>query len=211
MTKIKICGIKALPDALAAVEAGADMLGFNFYPKSVRCIDIQTCAQITSVLRQKHPAVQLVGVFVNASIESIQRALEICSLDFAQLSGEESPELCAALEGMAFKAFHGVPDGGVQLYARGEAPALLLDGAAGRSYGGTGVAADWPAAAELARLYPLLLAGGLRPDNVGEAVEQVRPWGVDVASGVELRPGEKDVHKMSAFVQAVRLVELETR
>ena len=211
MTKIKICGIKALPDALAAAEAGADMLGFNFYSKSVRWIDIQTCSQITTVLRREHPSIQLVGVFVNASAGEIQRTLETCCLDLAQLSGDESPELCAALGGRDYKAFHGVPDPGAQPYARGGAPALLVDGAAGGAYGGTGLAADWSAAAQLARLYPLLLAGGLRPDNVAEAVVRVKPWGVDVASGVESRAGEKDARKISAFVQSVRLAELESR
>ncbi len=210
MTKIKICGIKSLPDALAAVEAGADMLGFNFYPKSVRFIDVQTCAQISAVLRHDHPSVLLVGVFVNSSVDEIERTLDSSRLDLAQLSGNESPEFCAALGDKAFKSFHGVPDFGVQSYARASAPAFLVDGGMSGSYGGTGIAADWSSAAKLARLYPLLLAGGLRPDNVAEAVERVRPWGVDVASGVEIRPGEKDAGRVKAFVDAVRSVALET-
>jgi phosphoribosylanthranilate isomerase len=210
MTKIKICGIKTLQDALVAAEAGADMLGFNFYPGSVRFVDLATCLQISSPLRQDHSSVQLVGVFVNSSVEEIRRALDMCALDLAQLSGDETPELCGALGDKAFKSFHGVPDIEVRPYARTRGPAFLVDGARSGSYGGTGIVPDWSAAAKLARKYPLLLAGGLNPDNVAEAVEQVRPWGVDVASGVESRPGEKDAGKISAFVEAVRSVEAES-
>ncbi len=137
--------------------------------------------------------------------------LEICALDLAQLSGDESPELRASLGDRAFKAFHGAPDGQAHSYARAYAPAFLVDGSAAGSYGGTGVAADWSAAAELAKAYPLMLAGGLRPDNVADAIRQVRPWGVDVASGVEARPGQKDADKMRAFVEAVRSAEAERK
>lgn len=210
MTKIKICGIRRLEDAWAAVEAGADMLGFNFHPESKRYIDPGACARITSALRQQHPAVQLVGVFVNASANHIRHTLGACGLDLAQLSGDEPAELCVELGGRAFKAFHGVPRRGIDNYARGQAPAFLVDGQADGAYGGTGIAADWAETCELARTYPLLLAGGLRPENVAQAVRQVRPWGVDVASGVESTPGEKDAGKIRAFIQAVRSVEMET-
>ena len=209
MTSIKICGIKTLLDALAAVDAGADMLGFNFYPKSPRFIDIQSCARISAVLRSDCPTIVLAAVFVNASQAHIEHVLEACRLDLAQLSGDESPEFCALLGDRALKAFHGVPDQGVEAFARLCAPAFLVDGGKRGSYGGTGVPADWAAAAKLAKRYPLLLAGGLTPDNVSEAVEQVRPWGVDVASGVESRPGAKDPGLVKEFVQAVRSVELE--
>ena len=182
MTKIKICGIKTLPDALAAIEAGANYLGFNFYPKSVRFIEKDACAQITSVLKREHPHIKLVGVFVNASVEEVQNILEACSLDLAQLHGDETPEMLKQLAPRAFKALRGVPEN-IEAYAHDEAPACLIDAAVKGAYGGTGVTADWSAAAELAKRYPLLLAGGLNPDNVAEAVRQVRPWGVDVASG----------------------------
>lgn len=210
MTEIKICGIKTLREAHAAIEAGASMLGFNFHPKSVRLIDVETCARITSALRQEAPTVQLVGVFVNSSVSEICRILRTCSLDLAQLSGDESPEICAGLGDKGFKAFHGVPAGGVQAYARSKAPAFLVDGSAAGAYGGAGARADWSAAARLATSYPMLLAGGLTPENVAEAVAQVRPWGVDVASGVESRPGEKDAGRINAFVQAVRSVQMES-
>jgi phosphoribosylanthranilate isomerase len=207
--KVKICGIRTLADALAAVEAGADMLGFNFYAKSARFVDLQHCQRICSTLRQDAPSVRLVGVFVNAALDDIQRTMQLCSLDLAQLSGDEPPELCAALAGSGFKAFHGVPNQGLEAYARRNAPAFLVDAAVKGAYGGTGAVADWDSAASVARDHQLLLAGGLGPDNVARAVEKVKPWGVDVASGVEARPGEKDAGKVKAFIQAARSMELK--
>lgn len=203
MTIVKICGIKTLKDALAAIHAGADYLGFNFYSKSVRFVEKETCAEITSVLKKEHPNIKLVGVFVNSSVDDVRNILETCSLDLAQLHGDETPEIFAQLAPRAFKAFRGIPFD-VAGYERNEAPALLVDASVKGMYGGSGVTADWSAAAELAKKYPLLLAGGLTPENVAEAVRQVKPWGVDVASGVESVPGEKDASRMKAFVQVVR-------
>ncbi|RJP49048.1 MAG: phosphoribosylanthranilate isomerase [Anaerolineaceae bacterium] len=202
MTKIKICGIKTLPDSLAAIEAGADYLGFNFYPKSVRFIEKSICAEITSVLKREHPQIKLVGVFVNSSVEEIKDILQTCQLDLAQLHGDETPEIFAQLAPHAFRAFRGIPESNAD-YERNEAPFILIDAAVKGVYGGSGVTADWTAAAELAKQYPLLLAGGLTPENVADAVRQVQPWGVDVASGVESAPGEKDAGKMKAFVRAI--------
>jgi phosphoribosylanthranilate isomerase len=202
MTIIKICGIRTLPDALAAIDAGADYLGFNFYPKGVRFVEKETCAEITSVLKKEHPNIKLVGVFVNSSVDNVKNILETCSLDLAQLHGDETPEIFAQLVPRVFKAFRGIPPDATG-YERNEAPALLIDAAVKGMYGGSGVTADWSAAAELAKSYLLLLAGGLTPENVGAAIGQVKPWGVDVASGVESAPGEKDPGKMKAFVQAV--------
>jgi phosphoribosylanthranilate isomerase len=203
MTKIKICGIKTLDDAFAAIDAGADYLGFNFYPKSVRFIEKQACAEITSVLKKEFPQIKLVGVFVNSSVEEVKDILVSCLLDLTQLHGDETPEMLKTLDGKAFKAFRGIPES-VDEFARSESPAFLLDAAVKGIYGGSGVTADWEGAAELAKKYPLLLAGGLTPENVAEAVSRVKPWGVDVASGVESAPGEKDPRKIKAFVQAVR-------
>ena len=202
MTIIKICGIKTLKDALAAIEAGADYLGFNFYPKSVRFIEKPACAEITSVLKREHPQIKLVGVFVNSSVEEIKDILQTCQLDLAQLHGDETPETFAQLAPHAFRAFRGIPESNAG-YERDEAPTMLIDAAVKGVYGGSGVTADWTAAAELAKKYPLLLAGGLTPENVADAVRQVQPWGVDVASGVESAPGEKDAEKMKAFVRAI--------
>ncbi len=206
MTKIKICGIKTLNDALAAIDAGADYLGFNFYPKSPRFIEKQVCAEITSVLKKEYPQIKLVGVFVNLSVEEVKDILEFCSLDLAQLHGDETVEMLNALDGKAFKAFRGIPEK-VDGFTRTTAPAFLVDAAVKGLYGGSGVTADWHSAAELAKKYPLLLAGGLTPENVAEAVGRVKPWGVDVASGVESEPGKKDPVKMIEFVKAVRDAE----
>ncbi|HET9913644.1 MAG TPA: phosphoribosylanthranilate isomerase [Anaerolineales bacterium] len=202
MTKIKICGIKTVNDALTALEAGADMLGFNFYPKSPRYIDVGTCRWIMSTMR-KYGQIKYVGVFVNASPEEIRATMNTCGLSLAQLHGDETPEMLQCLEEKAYKAFRGVPEN-LKGFTRESAPALLVDASVKGAYGGTGVTADWQNAAELAKHYPTLLAGGLTPENVAEAVRQVRPWGVDVASGVESTPGLKDAKKMKAFVKAVR-------
>jgi phosphoribosylanthranilate isomerase len=206
MTIIKICGIKTLKDALAAIHAGADYLGFNFYPKSARFIEKEICVEITSVLKKEYPNIKLVGVFVNSSVDDVKNILEICSLDLAQLHGDETPEIFSQLAPRAFKAFRGIPENIIG-YERKESPAMLMDAAVKNVYGGSGVTADWKSAAELAKKYQLLLAGGLTPENVAEAVGRVKPWGVDVASGVESAAGEKDAAKMSAFVKAVREVE----
>ncbi len=205
MTVIKICGIKSLPDALAAVDSGADYLGFNFYPKSARFIAPEACARIAAVLKAEHPSIRLVGVFVNAPLADIQATLRDCALDLAQLHGDEPAQMLTALAPHAFKAFRGIP-ANLDEYLRAAPPACLIDAAVQGAYGGTGIAADWPAAARVAQHYPIFLAGGLHPSNVADAVQQVRPWGVDVASGVESGPGVKDVGKMRAFVEAVRSV-----
>jgi phosphoribosylanthranilate isomerase len=218
MTKIKICGITNLNDAIAAIEAGADMLGFNFYPKSPRFIDIGLCRGITSRLRNRYANVVFVGVFVNMPPAEVYATIETCGLALAQLHGDETPEDIAALHGRAFKAIRlsassSVPVSASQFYPLSTSvslPALLVDAAVKGVYGGSGIVADWSAAAELSKQVPLLLAGGLTPENVTEAVQQVQPWGVDVASGVESIPGKKDVEKMKKFVAAVRQVETAT-
>ncbi len=209
MTKIKICGIKTVNDALAAVEAGADLLGFNFYRPSPRSIDVGMCRNIMSVMR-KYPQITYVGVFVNAPLADIRATLETCGLNLAQLHGDETAGMVQALDGKAFKAFRGIPQT-VNGFAGEEAPAFLVDASVKGVYGGTGVAGDWQGAAELAKNYPILLAGGLTAENVARAVRQVKPWGVDVASGVESMPGVKDLQKMKAFVQAVRSESREPR
>ena len=202
MTKIKICGIKTVTDAIAAMDAGADLIGFNFYPKSPRFVEVGMCRNIMSVVRQDGRA-KSVGVFVNASVGEILATMETLGLNLAQLHGDETVEMLNQLDGKGFKAFRGIPER-VAGYVRSEAPAFLVDASVKGVYGGSGVTADWDGAAELARKYPLLLAGGLTPENVAEAVRRVQPWGVDVASGVESAPGEKDARKMKAFVRAVR-------
>jgi phosphoribosylanthranilate isomerase len=203
MTKIKICGIKTVRDALAAMDAGADMIGFNFYPKSPRYVDPGTCRDIMAVMR-KYGQITYVGVFVNASAAEILATKNTCALTLVQLHGDETAEMLTALNGKAFKAFRGVPVNIEERFIREGAPALLIDASVKGAYGGTGISADWNNAAELAKQYPILLAGGLTPENVAEAIQRVQPWGVDVASGVESAPGVKDVNKIRTFIKAVR-------
>ncbi|MBL8099672.1 MAG: phosphoribosylanthranilate isomerase [Anaerolineales bacterium] len=204
MTVVKICGIKTIHDALAAMNAGADMIGFNFYPKSPRYIEVGQCRDIMFVMR-KYGHVKYVGVFVNSSVEDIYAAMDTCGLSFAQLHGDESLEMLQALEGKSFKAFRGKVD--EQLIVKNE-PAFLIDAMVKDIYGGSGVKADWNMASELAKQYKFLLAGGLTPENVSDAVSRVKPWGVDVASGVESSPGVKDEAKMIEFVKKVKRLEI---
>src|SRR5512145_2077001 len=152
MTKIKICGIKTVHDALAALDAGADMLGFNFYPKSPRSIDVGTCRWIMSTMR-KYGQITYVGVFVNTPAEEVCATMDTCGLSLAQLHGDETPEMMHSLNGKAFKAFRGVPVN-LEGFVREEVPALLVDASVKGSYGGTGVTVDWKGTAELAKQYP---------------------------------------------------------
>jgi phosphoribosylanthranilate isomerase len=210
--KVKICGLTTFEDALAACEAGADLLGFNFYPPSPRSIHPEICALITARLKPRFPQVSMVGVFVNAGSTEIHSILEVCHLDLAQLSGDEPPAVLLALGNRAFKALR--PANPEQLASalgifplRKEAPCFLIDAYRKGEYGGTGLTADWSLAKELAARYPLLLAGGLTPENVSEAILQTNPWGVDVASGVESKPGVKDLEKVWKFIQAAKAAD----
>lgn len=215
--QVKICGLTKIEDALAAVDAGADFLGFNFYPKSPRYLTVERCAELTAAVRSRSSAV-CVGIFVNESVALIENIMHQCGLDLAQLHGEEKPEQIAALGGRAFKAFRGPGEQHAayaaarlplsqrerRLGGEGELPAFLVDAYSATHYGGTGHTADWRAAQPLAAQYPLFLAGGLTPENVAEAIQQVRPWGVDVASGVESAPGVKDHAKVRLFVERAK-------
>ncbi len=207
--RIKICGITTFEDALAAVDTGADMLGFNFYPKSKRYITPRVCAEIQAELRACRRSAIAVGVFVNAPYKTITKIMNKCALDLAQLHGDESPALLEALGERAFKAIR--PRSVAQALAakkdyiyREGAPTLLVDAYHPEEYGGTGQTGNWALARELASDNPIFLAGGLHPGNVHVAIEDVRPWGVDVASGVESSPRVKDTQKMRDFVHAAR-------
>lgn len=206
MTKVKICGIRFFDDGFAASEAGADFLGFNFYQKSLRYIDPEVCKRVTHLLRAQFPKIQFVGVFVNSETDYIKDVKNYCALDLIQLHGDESPADLALLGPIAYKGFRGIPDQPND-YIQSFEPAFLLDAASIIAYGGTGQQADWSAAAELAAKHHIFLAGGLTPENVTQSILQVHPWGVDVASGVELLPGMKDVQKMKDFIKAVRLLD----
>jgi len=200
----KVCGITDEAGAGAAVSAGADALGFIFYAPSPRSTTAAVAARVAATLPE---SVLRVGVFVNASIQEIQTIRDQVGLDIIQLSGDETPDLCKQLGERVWKALR-LPPGSSLVEAEALASpyaewTLLLDaGGAGR-YGGTGEMTDWNVAAGLAARHRLVLAGGLRPDNVAEATSQVRPWAVDVASGVEAEPGRKDKHKLRAFAAAL--------
>jgi phosphoribosylanthranilate isomerase len=206
---VKICGITSLEQALSAVEAGADMLGFNFYPPSPRYISPQVCADIIGELIQSGSKITTVGVFVNMPPVEVKKIMRACGLDLAQLAGDEPPEDLLALGDQAFKALRSTDicslSQAMALYpSRRKAPSWLVDAHRPGEYGGTGQTADWSLAAQAARRAPILLAGGLTAANVAAAIAQVRPWGVDVASGVESAPGVKDEAKMRAFIRAVQ-------
>ena len=221
--RVKICGLTNLEDAQAAMEAGADLLGFIFYEKSPRYVDPRTVASIVGTLRHAslstlhpppstlHPPPLFVGVFVNPSLEQVTQMLNHCDLDLAQLHGEEDPELLALLARRAFKALRPrsvvEAEADASRYARfgpDGGPDLLVDAYHPDNRGGTGQAGDWNLAAGLAQRYRLLLAGGLTPGNVANAIRQVRPWGVDVASGVEAAPGRKDHTQVRTFIAAAK-------
>lgn len=204
---VKICGITNREDALIAVECGADMLGFNFYAASPRFIRPETCRQIMDALNGSN--VVSVGVFVNADVAEIRQVMDVCGLDLAQLSGDEPPAHLEALSGRAFKALRPVSGQALESALlryppRGEPPAYLLDAYHPAVYGGSGRRVSLELAAALAARFPILLAGGLTPENVSAVVEKVKPYGVDVASGVESAPGKKDADRMKEFTRAVR-------
>jgi len=213
---VKICGITNIADAQASIEAGADLLGFNFYPKSPRYITPERACEIAVQIRSSGQRPLLVGVFVNSSQEDIRSILEIAQIDLAQLHGDEPVQVVEQLSGRGFKALRPTSETEAELDAEWfapygpNAPVLLIDAYRKDQYGGTGQVADWSIATKLAQQYPILLAGGLTPDNVVEAIRQVRPWGVDVASGVECAPGKKDVAMMRLFVERARRNELTT-
>jgi phosphoribosylanthranilate isomerase len=190
---VKICGITCLEDALAAVEAGADALGFNFFPASPRFTTIEKVAKIV----QKVPQNTLkVGVFVDTSAEEIAQSVREAGLDLAQVHGD-APGLTVRF----WQAFAGGPGLGERMQGSA-AEAFLIDTPAGAQRGGTGRVFDWSLVQGLTAR--IVLAGGLGPDNVADAIRRVRPWGIDACSRVESAPGRKDAAKMRALVQAVR-------
>ncbi len=218
--KVKICGITNLDDAITAVEAGADYLGFIFFPPSKRAVDIAIAKYIAASLRQRDDCPILVGVFVNESAERMAEILDLANLDLAQLSGEEVPFMVAdersPLYGRSYKALR--PSSLEEAKAEAEwysipnkadsQPALLIDTYHPTLRGGTGETGNWDMSAILAQSIPgLMLAGGLTADNVADAVQTVRPFAVDVASGVEAQPGKKDRTLVRKFIRMAKTVK----
>jgi phosphoribosylanthranilate isomerase len=200
--RVKICGITNLPDAQVAVEAGADALGFNFYEKSPRYVSPATAAEMSSSLP---PFTLRVGVFVNPVEELVRRAIGECGLNLLQFHGDEPPEFCTQFGLMSMKAFRIRDAGSLKELPRYRTDAWLLDAYASDTYGGTGEKFNWSLAVEAQKSgKPFFLAGGLTPENVAEAIRQVQPFGVDVASGVESSPGRKDPGKVHSFITAAK-------
>jgi phosphoribosylanthranilate isomerase len=195
-----------LADAQAAVEAEADAIGFVFYKKSPRCLTIPAAAEIS---RQLPPVVMRVGVFVNALKMEVDRAVGECGLSMLQFHGNEPPDYCAQFSPMIVKAFRIKDIESLKELPKFSTHAWLLDAFSPEVIGGTGETFNWDLAVEARKLgKPIFLAGGLTPENVAKAVRKVRPFGVDVSSGVEISPGKKDREKIRAFIQAAKTAAL---
>jgi phosphoribosylanthranilate isomerase len=207
--QIKICGITCWADARLAVDGGADALGFNFYAPSPRYI---APAEARAIARRLPRSVARVGVFVNARSEEVAEVARVAGLDLVQLHGEESPAAAARLARLrpvikAFRVRRGFRVAELERY-RGAA-AYLLDSFCSTAYGGTGRRFDWTIAVRATAFGPLVLAGGLTPENIARAVERVRPAAVDICSGVESLPGRKDPRRLRRLLRALEAVRGE--
>jgi phosphoribosylanthranilate isomerase len=209
MILVKICGITNWPDAKAACDAGADMLGFNFYEKSLRRVSTVEAA----TMRAKLPSgVQPVGLFVNAKPSEINSLHAFVRFTAAQLHGDETPTVVSEVTRTVpvIKAFRVAADFPLSTLDKyHDAFAFLIDGSRAGQFGGTGASADWNVARRAVSAHRIILAGGLTPENVGAAIRSVRPYAVDVASGVESKPGKKDHARLKQFIDEVRRAEQE--
>ena len=224
MTIVKICGVRRLVDARAAADASADVIGFTFWPGTKRYIALEEAAEVIAALRaEAGPQPLISGLFVNADPALIAATVARCGLDLVQLSGDETADDVERLAMPLLMAMRALPGEdvdalrerlhGLRHAARslptgplGQSLTPLLDAHVPGQYGGTGQTGDWLLAAALAAEEQIMLAGGLRPENVADAIRTVRPWGVDVASGVEIagQPGVKDPARIAAFIAAAR-------
>jgi phosphoribosylanthranilate isomerase len=202
--RAKICGITRLEDALAAARLGADALGFNFWPGSKRFV---TPAAARAIVARLPPLVTPVGVFVNQPEGEIRAVAGETGIQVLQLHGDETPELCARLPLPVWKAVPVDRLGSLSRLLSYEVQAFVLD-TPSRGFGGSGQPFDWSLAEGVSEAAPVVLAGGLTPENVADAIRAVRPWAVDVASGVESSPGVKDADRMARFLAAVHEVRL---
>ena len=204
--KVKVCGITGYRDAAMALDLGADALGFNFYPGSPRFV---APASARAVIRRLPPLTTTVAVFVNEPDPAgLERAARLAGVNCLQLHGDEPPEYCHALSHWkVIKALRIAPGARPRGISRYRVSALLLDALDPSRYGGTGRALDWAALGSIRASIPIILAGGLRAENVAEAVRAVRPYAVDVCSGVEKAPGKKDRAKLASFMREVRDAE----
>ena len=199
---VKICGITSVADALAVEQAGADAIGLMFFEDSPRHI---TLDQASAIVDSFTKSVVRVGVFVNANESFVRRAIQDCTLNVLQFHGEETPEYCAQFDVMTLKAIRVRDEAFLKEMERFSTDGFLLDAFSNDALGGTGKTFNWDLAKRATESgSPIFLAGGLNPENVAEAVRSVRPFAVDVSSGVESEPGKKDVDKVRAFVAAAK-------
>lgn len=206
MTRVKICGITNLEDALLSAKFGADALGFNFYEQSPRCVAPENAREI---IEQLPPQILKVGVFVNESLEKIRALAEAAKLDAIQLHGEETPEFAREIKAKTnletIKAFRVSANFQPEYVLQYETDAILLDAYSPKEHGGTGETFDWEIAKEVRKIFPkMYLAGGLSAENIAEAVERVNPFAVDACSCLEIRKGFKDSQKLKDFIFAVK-------
>jgi len=215
MTRVKICGIKEKAHALAVIEAGGDFIGLVFAPSQRQVTPVQA-GEIVSAVKSCSNATGVVGVFVNMPAPEVNMIANFCNLDWVQLSGDEPWEYCRQITKPLIKVVRiragqhpeqicanlatgaGILSSQKHLY--------LLDSQVKGKYGGTGITFDWSLAQQVAEQFPVIIAGGLNPDNVAQVIEMVAPWGVDVSSGAEVG-GVKDIVKIRAFIEAVRRVD----
>ena len=209
MTEIKICGITNLEDASHAAECGADALGFNFYARSPRYVAPERAKEIIEKIPD---GMTTVGVFVNYDPREVKKTVEFCGLELIQLHGDESREYCRQFpSSLLIKAFSPRNDGDLRKVSSYPVRAILVDAYDPSRYGGTGRRSDWRLAVRVKETHLLIIAGGLNPDNIREAIEIVSPHAVDVNSGVESFPGRKDPQKVRAIIEVVRGIDRKER
>ncbi len=198
---IKICGLTSIEQSLACVELGADWIGLNCWSGSSRYVNPDTARKIVAALPE---TVTTVGVFVNESTAILTKIMHESSLDLAQLHGDEQPQVCKKLTPNWFKAFRVSPEFKLEQIQEYGQETFLLDAYSKTHYGGSGKTIDWELAGKASVVGKLILAGGLTPENVAEAVKKVQPWAVDVCSGVESEPGIKDLWRVEKFINNLR-------
>ncbi len=207
MTEIKVCGVTDVDNAAQVAASGIQWLGINFWPESKRYVAPMRAGAIATAARAANPAIKIVGVFVNHSADQIELAMDAAKLDYVQLHGDESPGFAKQFGKAAIKALPMENEMDVTRMEEYTCPYLLVDSSSPQR-GGSGTTANWELAARAASKHGrVFLAGGLHPNNVAEAIALVRPFAVDVASGVESEPGIKDLALVDQFVEAVRATQ----
>lgn len=199
--KVKICGMTNLKDVKVAVDGGVDAVGFIFYKKSPRSVTMQA---VRKIVLELPPFVDSVGVFVNETAEQINKIADRCNLDRVQLHGNESPTFCKKIRRRVIKAIRVKDIQSLKKLSDYPVSSFLLDTFSEDQYGGTGRVFDWNLAYPAKKYGPIILAGGLTPNNVRQAIQRIQPYGVDVCSGVESQPGIKDHKKMQIFLKNVK-------